>query len=68
MKRFISILTVITVLVFSCVSFGAASVYKYGDWTLTALNTDGDTAFGVRSYDGADAVVTLCFRGKQDSA
>ena len=59
MKRFISIMTVITVLVFTCVSFGAASVYKYGDWTLTALNTDGDTAFGVRSYDGADAVVTV---------
>lgn len=52
-------MTVITVLVFSCVSFGAASVYKYGDWTLTALTADGDTAFGVRSYDGTDAVVTV---------
>lgn len=59
MKRFLSFMIILAVLACSCASFGAASVYKYGDWTLTALNTDGDTAFGVRSYDGSDAVVTV---------
>lgn len=59
MKRFLSFMIILAVLACSCASFGAASVYKYGDWTLTALNTDDITAFGVRSYDGSDAVVTV---------
>ncbi|MBQ6336115.1 MAG: leucine-rich repeat protein [Ruminococcus sp.] len=59
MKKVFSILLIIAILSVSCVSFGAATVYKYGDWTLSALTGLPDATFGVQSYGGSDAEVTV---------
>ena len=47
------------VVIATCASFGAAVVYKYDDWTLTVVSSAPEAAFGVQSYDGSDAEVTV---------
>lgn len=59
MKRFISVIVCVTALMCFCTAFGAASIYRYGDWTLSALSGSDDYAFAIRSYDGDDAVLTV---------
>lgn len=59
MKRFISIIAAITVLMCFCASYGADTVYRYGDWTLGVVSGTDDYAFSIRSYDGDDAVVAV---------
>jgi hypothetical protein len=59
MKKLIAIFLITALVVCCSLSVSAATVYRYGNWSLTALNTDGNIAFAVRSYDGSDAVVTV---------
>ena len=59
MKKTISIIISTAVLLCFCISVHAESVYRYGNWTLTLLPDTDDFAFGVRSYDADDAVVTV---------
>lgn len=59
MKRFISIIVCIAALVCFSTPFSADSVYRYGDWTLSAISGSGDFSFGIRSYNADDAVVTV---------
>lgn len=59
MKKVFSILLILSVVIGCCASFGAAVVYKYGDWTLTVVSAAPDAAFGVQSYNGSDAEVTV---------
>jgi len=59
MKRFISIMISIAVLLCFCTSFSADTVYRYGDYTLGVVSGADDYAFSIRSYNGDDAVVTV---------
>ena len=59
MKRLITIAILTAALMISCLSVSAESVYRYGNWTLSATTGTDGYVFGVRSYDGKDAVVTL---------
>ena len=59
MKRLITTIACIAVLFCFCTSFSADTIYRYGDWSLSVVSGADDYAFGIRSYDGADAVVTL---------
>ena len=59
MKRFISIMMCIAVLMFLCTSYSAATVYRYGDYTLGVVSGAGDYAFSIRAYDGEDKVVSV---------
>ena len=49
----------IAVILCFCASFGADTVYRYGDWTLGIVSGAEDYSFSIRSYDGEDAVVTV---------
>ena len=42
----------------SCIAVSAETVYRYGDWTLTAISGAGSYAFGLRSYEGENTAVT----------
>lgn len=58
MKKLTSVLLILLLLAVSCATVTAASIYRSGDWTLTAL--EGETPrFGVRSYEGTDSEVTV---------
>ncbi len=58
MKRLITIVILTAALVISCLSVSAESIYRYGDWTFSAsVGADG-YEFGVRSYEGEDAIVS----------
>lgn len=59
MKRFISIMISIAVLLCFCATFSADTVYRYGDYTLGVVSGTDDYAFSIRSYNGDDAVVTV---------
>ena len=59
MKRFITMIACIAVLLCFCASFGADTVYRYGDFTLGVVSGADDYAFSIRSYDGDDAVVSV---------
>ena len=59
MKRLSVIITAIAVLLCSCFVAGADTVYRYGDWTLSAITGDDDIAFCVRTYEGTDTTVTV---------
>lgn len=59
MKRFITMIACIAVLLCFCASFGADTVYRYGDFTLGVVSGGDDYAFSIRSYDGDDAVVSV---------
>lgn len=59
MKRFISIMISIAVLLCFCATFSADTVYRYGDFTLGVVSGADDYAFSIRSYNGDDAVVTV---------
>ena len=59
MKRFISIMISIAVLLCFCAAFSADTVYRYGDYTLGVVSGADDYAFSIQSYDGNDAVVTI---------
>ncbi len=58
MKKLLSLLLSIAVLLCCAVPFCADTVYRYGDWTLGVVSGAEDYAFSIRSYDGEDAVVT----------
>jgi hypothetical protein len=58
MKKFLSILLSIAVLLCCAVPFCADTVYRCGDWTLGVVSGAEDYSFSIRSYDGEDAVVT----------
>lgn len=58
MKKLTSVLLILLLLAVSCATVTAASIYRSGDWTLTAL--EGETPrFGVRSYEGTETEVTV---------
>ena len=59
MKKLTVIITAVIILLCSCIAVNAETVYRYGDWTLSASTGAGGYAFSVRSYDGSDAVVTV---------
>lgn len=59
MKKIIVMITAVIVLLCSCIAVSAESVYRYGDWTLTAVSGVDGYAFGLRSYEGEDSVVTV---------
>ena len=58
MKKILVIITAVTLLLCSCIAVGAETVYRYGDWTLTAISGASSYAFGLRSYEGEDTAVT----------
>ena len=58
MKKLIVIITAVTLLLCSCIAVGAETIYRYGDWTLTAISGASSYAFGLRSYEGEDTAVT----------
>lgn len=59
MKRFIAIVILTAALMCSCISVGAESVYRMGDWTFSASTGADGYVFGVRSYEGEEAVITV---------
>lgn len=59
MKRLITTIACIAVLLCFSTSFGADTVYRYGDFTLGVVSGADDYAFSIQSYDGNDAVVTV---------
>ena len=59
MKKLLSVLLSIVVLMSFSTPFGADTVYRYGDWTLGVVSSLDDYAFSIRSYDGDDAFVTV---------
>lgn len=59
MKKIITMITVVAVILFSCISASAVTVYRYGDWTLTVISGADGYAFGVRSYEGEETAVTV---------
>lgn len=59
MKRLITTIACIAVLLCFSTAFGADTVYRYGDFTLGVVSGADDYAFSIQSYDGNDAVVTV---------
>ena len=59
LNRGLSALVAAVVVFCSCIAVGAESVYRYGDWTLTAVSAADGYAFGLRSYEGGESVVTV---------
>ena len=59
MKRLITTIACFAVLLCFSTSFGADTVYRYGDFTLGVVSGADDYAFSIQSYDGNDAVVTV---------
>ena len=59
MKKIFSLIIAIAVLICFSTPCSADTVYRYGDWTLDVVSDSDDYAFGIRSYDGTDAVVTV---------
>lgn len=59
MKRLSRLIAAIAVLLCSCIAVSAQTVYRYGDWTLTAVTGADEIAFGVHTYEGTDAAVTV---------
>ena len=59
MKKLLLYTVILAVALCSCLSVGAATVYQYGDWSLSLLSGYDSYTFGVKSYSGTDAVVEL---------
>ena len=59
MKKLLVMITAAVLFLCSCIAVNAETVYRYGDWTLTAFSAAGDYAFGVRSYEGEAPAVTV---------
>ena len=59
MKKLFLYITILAVILCTCMSAGAATIYQYGDWSLSLLSGYETYTFGVRSYIGTDTVVEL---------
>ena len=59
MKKIISIMLILTFAVCFCTSFTAATVYQYGDWTLTMIKSAPAAEFGVKGYKGESPTAVI---------
>ena len=59
MKKIIIIMLVLAISVCFCTSFTAATVYQYGDWTLTMIKSAPAAEFGVKGYQGENPTAVI---------